>query len=127
MASLESQNKEANVPNREELLRMAVRAAEAGNKEGARMMFREVLAQDKRNERAMVWLAKLAPTQAERKAWLRRILAINEENDWARKTLKKMTYQESAKANRTLLVFGVIAAVLIVLAIVAVIAISSVR
>lgn len=124
MASLESPNKEVNAPNREELLRMAVRAAEAGNKEGARVMFRQVLATDKRNERAMVWMAKLAQTQAERKAWLRRILAINEDNDWARKTLNKMMYQESAKANRTLLIFGVIAAVLILLAIVALIAIS---
>lgn len=108
-------------PNREELLQMGIRAAKSGNNDGARLFFEQVLNQDKRNERAMMWMAKLsANNRAERKKWLERVLEINPDNDGARDALKKMAYRRSASENRTLLMFGVVAGVLIVLAIVVV-------
>jgi Tfp pilus assembly protein PilF len=108
----------AKQPNREELLQMAIRTAKAGNKEGARVMLRQVLSEDKRNERAMLWMAKTAPSRSERQQWLERVLQINPDNDQARAALKRMAYRRSARDNRTLLIFGMVAGVLIVLALV---------
>lgn len=108
----------AQAPNREELLQLAIRAARAGNKEPAREMFHRIWTEDKRNERAMMWLAKLADNKAERKQWLTRVLAVNPNNEIAKQTLHRMKYSKSAKDNRTLLLFGVIAGILIVLVLV---------
>jgi Tfp pilus assembly protein PilF len=111
----EFQENSSQTPNREELLKMAIRTAQAGNKTAARMMFRRVLAEDKRNERAMMWMAKLADSKEERTQWLNRVIAVNPNNPTAKETLRKMHYKRSAKENRTLLTFGVIAGVLLVL------------
>lgn len=108
----------AQTPNREELLKMAIRTAQAGNKAAAKVMFRRVLAEDKRNERAMMWMAKLADSKSDRAQWLNRVLAVNPNNVTAQETLRKMQYKHSARENRTLLIFGVIAGVLLVLALV---------
>jgi predicted nucleic acid-binding Zn ribbon protein len=97
---------------------MGIRAAKAGNKEGARIAFEQILSQDRKNERAMMWMAKLADTTAERKKWLERVLNVNPDNETAREAMQKITYTRTAKENRTLLVFGVIAGVLIVVAVV---------
>jgi hypothetical protein len=118
MAKTGLQNPEAQSPNREELLKMAIRTAQAGNKSAARVMLRRVLSEDKRNERAMMWMAKLADSKADRAQWLNRVIAVNPNNDTARDTLKKMQYKRSARENRTLLTFGVIAGVLLVLGLV---------
>lgn len=102
---------------------MAIRSAKAGNKEGARVMFRQVLSEDKRNERAMIWMAQIAPNKAERKQWLERVIGVNPDNEQAKQALKKMAYKRSARENRTLLIFGVVAGVLLVLLLVVVVAI----
>jgi cytochrome c-type biogenesis protein CcmH/NrfG len=102
-----------NQPNREELLDMAENAARKGQKDGARVMFRQVLNQDKRNERAMMWLARLAKTQDERRQWLQRVLTVNPNNDAARAALEKIQYAQRASDNRTLVTFGVVAVALI--------------
>jgi hypothetical protein len=116
---------QTNQPNREELLQMAENAAKGGQKDGARVMFRRVLDQDKRNERAMMWLARLAKTQKERKQWLTRVVAVNPDNKAAKSALQKMQYKRAAKENRTLLIFGVAVAVLIIIAVILVIAASA--
>lgn len=114
-------------PNREELLQMGIRAAKAGNKDGARMAFDQILSQDKRNERAMMWMAQIADTKVERKKWLDRVLSVNPDNEAARAALQKMAYSRSARENRVLLIFGMIAGVLVVLAIVLVLFLASSR
>lgn len=101
----------ASSPNREELLRMAIQSARQGQKQGARMMLRQILEQDKRNERALLWMAKLADTPAERKTWLERVLTVNPENEAAQAALDKMSYGKAAKENRKLFYFGGIAVV----------------
>jgi len=115
--------KNTKLPNREELLQMAIRTARDGNKEGARVMFRQVLSEDKRNERAMIWMAQIAETKAERKQWLERALNVNPDNEQVKAALKKMAYKRSARENRTLLIFGVIVGVLLVLLVIIMIAI----
>jgi hypothetical protein len=109
-----------NTPNREELLQLAIRAAKHGNRESARVMFRQVLDEDKRNERAMMWMAKLAGSKNERRQWLNRVLLINPNQYAAKNALRKMQYSSSARDNRVLIIFGVVAGVLIILGVVVV-------
>lgn len=116
MTSFEFESNKA--PNREELLRMAINTAKQGNRGPARVMFTQILSEDKQNERAMMWMAKLAESKAERQQWLNRVLAVNPNNESARVALQRMNYKSSARENRTLILFGAIAIVLIVLGIV---------
>jgi Tfp pilus assembly protein PilF len=125
MTSFEFRENESQAPNREELLQLAINAARAGNPKPARLMFEQVLKQDKNNERALMWLAKIAESKAERREWLTRVLNVNPNNDVARDALKRMAYKRSARDNRVLLTFGVLAGVLIVLAVVIVLALAS--
>jgi thioredoxin-like negative regulator of GroEL len=106
------------LPNREELLQMAISAAKNGQEEGARMMFRQILDQDKRNERAMMWLAQLAENPAEREQWLKNALQVNPENVKARRILDQMQYKSAAGTNRVLVIFGAVVAVLAVVLVV---------
>lgn len=120
---VEPSTKQSNQPNREELLNMAIRSARDGNKESARVMLRQVLSEDKRNERAMMWMAEIAETQAERRKWLERVLQVNPDNTKARATLNRMTYKRTSRENRTLLIFGMVAGVLVVLLVVVLVAV----
>jgi thioredoxin-like negative regulator of GroEL len=113
-----NQNDGSQAPNREQLLQMAVNTAKSGNKEGARVMLRQIINEDRRNERAMLWLARIARSNSERRQWLERVLDVNPDNEQARKQKRKIEYRDSAQQNRTLLIFGVVAGVLIVLGIV---------
>jgi len=102
-------------PNREELLQMAIRAAKNGQKQGARVMLRKVLAEDKRNERAMIWMAKLTANPEKRRKWLDRVLKVNPDNMSAQQEMDRMVYDAAAERNRTLLRIGVGAWVLFVM------------
>lgn len=119
--------KSSGTPNREELLQMAIRTARSGNKDGARVMFRQVLSEDKRNERAMIWMAQIAESKSERKQWLERALTVNPDNEQVKAALKKIAYKSSARENRTLLIFGVVAGVLIVIMVIVLIAVTMPR
>lgn len=112
-------------PNREELLQLAISAAKQNNLDAARMMFQRVLGEDRKNERAMMWMAKLADSKAERVAWLERVLEVNPNNELARDTLKRLSYRRDAANNRVLLVLGVVAAILVVLGAIVILALSS--
>jgi lipopolysaccharide biosynthesis regulator YciM len=114
---------DSNLPNREELLQLAITSAQQGNKDGARTLFERVLNEDKRNERALMWMAKLSETKSERVKWLNLVLKVNPDNEQAQSALKKMQYKSSAKENRTLLIFGMILGVLIILGVVIVLGI----
>jgi lipopolysaccharide biosynthesis regulator YciM len=114
---------DSNLPNREELLQLAITSAQQGNKDGARTLFERVLNEDKRNERALMWMAKLSETKSERVKWLNLVLKVNPDNEQAQSALKKMQYKSSAKENRTLLIIGMILGVLIILGVVIVLGI----
>lgn len=105
-------------PNREELLQLAITSAKQGNVEGARTLFERVLNEDRRNERALMWMAKLADSKSERIKWLNLVMKVNPENEQAKEALRSIQYKRSAKENRTVLIFGMIVGVLIVLGIV---------
>lgn len=125
MAQLGLEDSRGQAPNREQLLQMAITTAKQGNRSAARIMFRRVLSEDKNNERAMMWMAKLAETKAERKVWLERVLTVNPNNEVVRDALGRLSYRRSARDNRVLLIFGVLAAVLIILAVIVFLALST--
>lgn len=106
--------------NREELLQLAIRTAKEGNPQGARVIFQQVLAQDKRNERALVWMASLTKDKKERRQYLRRVLRVSPRNAAARQELERMDRMEKARSNRTLIYGGlvVLAAVLLIVLVV---------
>ncbi|MDQ7025871.1 MAG: hypothetical protein Q9P44_09960 [Anaerolineae bacterium] len=87
-------------PNKEQLYHMAVEALKNGQKQPARMMFQQILQVDKRNTRAMMWLAKIAPSLPERAKWLKRVLKIDPKNKDAKKALSKIENRDSAKRNK---------------------------
>jgi hypothetical protein len=115
MASRGGKGKAANAPNREELFNMAVDAAKQGNRPGARVMFRQIVGEDRKNTRAMMWLAKIASTKKERDQWLKKILEINPNHEAAQATLNKIQHGDTSRRNRILLRVGVGAYVLVVL------------
>jgi t-SNARE complex subunit (syntaxin) len=57
--------------------------------------------------------------------WLQRVLKVNPSNETAKATLDRMAYKTAARENRILVIFGAVAAVLIIVAIVLIIAIGS--
>ncbi len=103
--------------NREELLQLAIQTAKQ-NPQGARVMFQQVLAQDPRNERALLWMAALSRKKGERVQYLQRVLKVNPRNRAAREELERIARMERNRARRTLF-FGVLAIVVIVLVVVA--------
>ncbi len=103
--------------NREELLQLAIQTSKQ-NPQGARVMFQQVLAQDPRNERALLWMAALSKKKGERRQYLQRVLKINPRNKAAREELERIARMEQARARRTLF-FGVLAIVIVVLVVVA--------
>lgn len=101
-------------PNKEELYRLGVQTAKSGQKQSARVMFEQVLAQDQRNVRSMMWLAKLASTPQERAQWLERVLAVNPKNETAKKQLAKLNNRDQAARNKILLRVGVVVYVIVI-------------
>lgn len=103
-----------NITNNEQLLNMAIQTARSGQRDGARMMLMQVWEANKRNEEAMLWLAKLGRNEQERRKWLERVLAINPENKTAKRALAKLKRKQAANENQLLLLFGAAAVVMLV-------------
>jgi Tfp pilus assembly protein PilF len=115
----------SNIPNREELFNMAVNAAKQGQRNGAKVMFSQVLDQDPNNIKAMMWMAKIASSNTERRKWLDKVLAIKPNYAPAQQIMDKMAHEGNANRNRQLLRVGVIAYVAVVLIISLLMMISS--
>lgn len=101
--------------NDEQVLQMAIKAARSGQEDGARVMLRQVYASNRRNETAMLWLAKIARDEKERREWLEKLLEVNPDHQIAKKALKNMAYQREASDNKTLLLFGAVAVIMLLL------------
>lgn len=102
-----SSSKDTSSLNREELFNLAVEAVNQGNKQSARVMFRKILGEDKRNTRAMLWLAKIAGTEKERLLWLNKILDVNPNHEGALAIMNKMKRKGQVEINQLLLRVGV--------------------
>jgi hypothetical protein len=105
---------QSSATNNEQLLQLAISAAKKGNKEGARVMFKQVYDRDKRSERALYGMAQVAKNARERRQWVDRLLKVNPGHEGGLAMMKKLQYQSAAGENRTLLIGGVIVLVLII-------------
>ncbi|MBC8098455.1 MAG: hypothetical protein H7Y11_03355 [Armatimonadetes bacterium] len=115
MARQKSRPAPATGTNNEQLLQLAVNAAKQGNKDSARVMFKQVYDRDKRSERALYGLAQVARSPRERQQWLKQLLKVNPGHEVALAALKKANYQSTASQNRTLVIGIVIVVVLVIL------------
>jgi len=82
-------------PSAEQLLQQAIEAARAGDRAEARRLLDQVVMLDERNEVAWFWLAAVADSVEEKRAFLAKVVAINPLNDRARRLLEQL---ESAAA-----------------------------
>lgn len=112
-------NGESKSPNLEDLMRLGASTAKAGNKDNARVIFRQVLDADKRNVGAWLWMASLAENNIDRRRYLETVLKLSPNNSTARKQLAAMdrTVQRGENASLRL---GIIILVILVVALVAV-------
>lgn len=93
-------------PNREELLQLAIQSARQGNRQGARVMFQQVLHQDPRNERALMWMAYMGRSKTEKRKYLTMAVKVNAKNKRAVELLRQMQHAEEARTNRALIYGG---------------------
>ena len=113
---------EAKNPNLEDLMRLGVRTARAGNRDGARVIFQQVLDTDKRNEVAWLWMASLADNNIDRRRYLETVLKINPTNGTAAKQLGQMN-QAVKRSEGASVRTGVILLAIIILALAVVFAV----
>ncbi|MFN8421632.1 MAG: hypothetical protein U0528_20655 [Anaerolineae bacterium] len=106
-------------PNLEHLLQLGIRTAKSGNIQSARMMFQQVLDQDKRNERAWLWMASIADNEVDRRRYLETVLEINPRNEQARKYIAALDQALQSTEGSSLslgikLLIGIIALLVVV-------------
>ncbi len=77
-------------PSVQERLREGIEAARRGDKLTARRLLQQVLIQERSNEAALMWMASVMDTVAERRAYLERALQVNPKNDRAREALARL-------------------------------------
>jgi hypothetical protein len=74
----------------EELLSRAITAAQTGRQSEGRELLRQLVRQDKDNEKAWLWLSGTVDTLEEREECLRRVLSINPNNVHAQRGLRAL-------------------------------------
>ena len=72
------------------LTSQGIAALRAGDKQRARQLFAAAVSADPRDERAWLWLSGAVDADAQRVECLRRVLALNPDNDVARKGLQAL-------------------------------------
>jgi hypothetical protein len=74
----------------EQVFHQAVRLARQGDAAGARALLQELIAREPHNFQAWSWLAYVVPTDVEKRAALRRALALQPDNVALRETLRRL-------------------------------------
>ncbi len=100
-------------------MRLGARTAKSGNKEGARVIFQQVLDSDKRNVRAWLWMASLADNVIDRRRYLETVLHLDPENAIAQKQLNEMDRMNQSTEGNSMR-FGIMIVAVLVIALVAV-------
>lgn len=78
-----------------DLLQQAIAVIKAGDKDNGRRLLRQVLQTDRRNETAWVWLSSIVSSDEERRFCLQQVLAINPDNEQAKRGLVAMRPERS--------------------------------
>src|SRR5476649_1021726 len=76
--------------NLEDMMQLGANSAKAGNKDSARMIFKQVLSIDKRHVSAWLWMASLAEDTLDRRRYLETVLKLSPNNPTALKQLGVM-------------------------------------
>ena len=74
----------------QERLREGVEAARRGDKLAARRLLQQVLIADPSNEIALMWMASVVDSLAERRSYLEKALRVNPNNERAREALRRL-------------------------------------
>jgi thioredoxin-like negative regulator of GroEL len=112
-------------PNLEDLLRLGIQSAKAGNKANARVIFQQVLDTDRRNERAWLWMASIADEEADKRRYLETVLSINPNNTRAKEQLARINKEaESSESQSIALGVVLVIGVLLFLVVVGVLVVS---
>lgn len=120
-SNLPPNNPNKEIPKVDELMQLGIQAARQGKKQNARMIFEQILANDKQNERAWLWMAAVAETPAARINYLKTVLKINPNNIRAQRELSQHT-QKRVASNSQAFTYGIIGlGIVLVLILVAVI------
>ncbi len=86
----EDRTKRVTSVNTKETLTQAIVALKAGRKTEARRLLEAILAADRRNEQAWLWMSGVVDTDAERIVCLENVLTLNPYNERARKGLEQL-------------------------------------
>jgi hypothetical protein len=111
---------EAKNPNLDDLMRLGINTAKQGNRDNARVIFRQVLDADKRHVGAWLWMASLAESNVDRRRYLETVLRLDPNNETATKQLAKLDQAVSRSENASLR-FGVMVVLVLIVAMVIVI------
>lgn len=106
-------------PNLEDLMRLGIRSAKEGNRENARVIFRQVLNADKRHVGAWLWMASLAENNIDKRRYLETVLRLDPGNTTARQQLNQLDKAIERSENASVR-FGVMIVLVLIAAIVAV-------
>ena len=90
-------------PTLEQLLQMGITAAKEGNKDGARQLLKQVVKKDSSNDRAWLWLAKVAEGNQQRRQYLDKALKANPNNKAAKQALEQISATRSSNEQHTLM------------------------
>jgi len=85
----------------DELLKQGIAALKEGRKTEARGLLTQVVEQDERNEVAWLWLSGAVDTDEERRLCLKNVLAINPDNEAARRGWEQLLASEDAQPSST--------------------------
>ena len=78
-------------------LKQGIAAVKAGRKAEARKLLTQVIEQDERNEMAWLWLSGAVDADEDRRICLENVLAINPNNEMAKRGLASLTAKEGAR------------------------------
>jgi hypothetical protein len=110
---------QSNNPNLEDLMRLGVTSAKAGNKDNARVIFQRILSTDKRHVGAWLWMAYLADDNVDRRRYLETVLRLDPTNNTARKQLASLDRAVERGENRSVR-FGVMILLMLIIVLIVV-------
>jgi Flp pilus assembly protein TadD len=76
------------MPDTSDLLQQGIALAKAGSREEARNILMQVVELDEQNESAWLWLSGVVDSDDDKAVALENVLALNPDNDWAKRGLK---------------------------------------
>jgi len=76
------------MPDTSDLLQQGIALARAGQREQARNILMQVVELDEQNESAWLWLSGVVDSDDDKAVALENVLALNPNNEWAKRGLK---------------------------------------